>query len=645
MTTKIQSSSKGWTSLQEKVDSLVKQYMSTTARKLPGLTVAVTQGGRLLLTAGYGFADIENARPMTPSTRTLIGSVTKATITGPCAFMAATAADAHKTDQKVYGAAGVLGTTYDADNQLGVKRFTPIVAIAIDPQNHIHAWYADRTVSVGTSADLDQRAKPQPYKLPSGKRPVDIRSIAFASDGRAHVWYDDGTRSIGTATDLFAHEYIPPIVDGADNPELTALPPGKAMSHVVGIGIAKSNDHVYVWYEDSTVSSGTTKDFGAYLDPTPFSPGAGKKAYEIRDLEIASNNHVYAWFADGEASSGTSRKLDQYIAPYKYTWPARPAAPAWQSFYENITIQHVLDHKAGFTNSADAEGAMKMFDTDEAHLTYELVHKHSRRTGKLLAAPGTEWHYSNQGFGMLSLVIEKLTGKTYREYASNVYLASLGLSAEVIPHAGTPGPCDALDYDYDAGGGFVAQKRPASTVGLAAGGWRASAQSLAWIMKSLASNYSHEEVNKMGWEEQARGKLDKGGSLTGGRAYVVMYPDGYATTEGVSLSRVHVALAANILGDGSEFTRLAGEIALAVAASGVPWTFDLWQSDQVAKPGRCGQLRAKLRGLATEIGHLQAELKEAVPGAKGALAIEIKKLHVQQDALRKQAAAIDCCDI
>ena len=38
-------------------------------------------------------------------------------------------------------------------------------------------------------------------------------------------------------------------------------------------------------------------------------------------------------------------------------------------------------------------------------------------------------------------------------------------------------------------------------------------------------------------------------------------------------------------------------------------------------------------------------LKEAVPGAKGALAIEIKKLHVQQDALRKQAAAIDCCDI
>ena len=36
---------------------------------------------------------------------------------------------------------------------------------------------------------------------------------------------------------------------------------------IVGIGIAKSDDHVYVWYRDGTVSAGTSKDLDYYRAP------------------------------------------------------------------------------------------------------------------------------------------------------------------------------------------------------------------------------------------------------------------------------------------------------------------------------------------------------------------------------------------
>src|SRR5580765_5581180 len=44
----------------------------------PGLSVAVVKDGRTILTAGYGYADLETKRPMTPATPVYIGSTTKA---------------------------------------------------------------------------------------------------------------------------------------------------------------------------------------------------------------------------------------------------------------------------------------------------------------------------------------------------------------------------------------------------------------------------------------------------------------------------------------------------------------------------------------------------------------------------------------
>ena len=67
----------------------------------------------------------------------------------------------------------------------------------------------------------------------------------------------DGTVSSGTSNDLGRYRRL----------YSYSLPRGKTPSDIVGMGIAGSNDHVYVWFRDGTVSSGTSNNLGRYREP------------------------------------------------------------------------------------------------------------------------------------------------------------------------------------------------------------------------------------------------------------------------------------------------------------------------------------------------------------------------------------------
>ena len=65
----------------------------------------------------------------------------------------------------------------------------------------------------------------------------------------------------------------------------------------MGMAIAGSNDYVYVWYDDGTVSAGTTKDLDAYKSIYLYTLPAGKTFADIIGLGIAgSNDYTYVWF-------------------------------------------------------------------------------------------------------------------------------------------------------------------------------------------------------------------------------------------------------------------------------------------------------------------------------------------------------------
>ena len=181
-----------------------------------------------------------------------------------------------------------------------------VVGLSIACSNdHTYTWYVRGNVTEGSSAVLgaiQPYSPPTRYSLPPGKAPTDIVGMGIAGDDHVYAWYRDGTVSSGTSTDL--DRYRPP--------SRYSLAPGKSPADVVGIDIACSDDHVYVWYSDGTVSSGTSTDLDKYRARYRYSLLPGRVPRDLVETGIARNDHVYAWYTDRTISSGTTSKLDRY---------------------------------------------------------------------------------------------------------------------------------------------------------------------------------------------------------------------------------------------------------------------------------------------------------------------------------------------
>ncbi|MDQ3254601.1 MAG: beta-lactamase family protein, partial [Acidobacteriota bacterium] len=263
-----------------------------------------------------------------------------------------------------------------------------------------------------------------------------------------------------------------------------------------------------------------------------------------------------------------------------------PKSAQWKKWYEKITIQNLLDHKAGFTKSSgDTKDVAKMFGVSEDEVTLEQEHRYFLRTRELRYEPGNPppdldpSPYSNHGFGLWALLIKKMSGKPYADYVREDYLRPIKLHNAVRPQRANPDSCDAYGHKFNNNQKPEALPFEESTLGLglAAGGFTSSAQNVLGLTASLDKKYTTAELDSMGWSGNAKGRLSHSGSIPGGAAYVVMYPDGYRTsTENLDLSEVHVAVATNIQSS-DDLESLAGKIAVAVPASNVPATFDLWK--------------------------------------------------------------------
>lgn len=546
----------------EQIDALVQAQMS--ADQLPGLTLAATRDGTLLLDRAYGYADVQTQRKMATDTRIAIGSSIKALAIGGGGTQLLEDKGIDPKTKTLYGANGVFGHDFANDIARGANRYTPIVELDIGADDRTYAWYHDGTYSQGATNNLDQYAPRQPYALPAGRKSVDVRGIAIAGNGVVYSWYDDArtrssdspklVRAIGTASKL--DQYSAPTDTAVD------LPPGKTSADIVGIAIAKSNDHVYVWYQDGTYSQGTSMDFDYYegLKPYTVGPTLNGSSYDLRGLGIASNDHVYAWFGNGLASSGMSHDLDRYIPAYAYSLAPNIGGDDWRAWYAGITIQNLLDHRAGFTRSGDVDGAARLFGVGEDQLTYKQVHQHFLRTRPLLGAPGAAARYSNHGFGLWTLLIEKISGKSLRDYLAQDYFGPAGVAQDVVPLAATVTSRDSQGYRV-VDGQWQAVTPETSNLGLAAGGYRSTARAATVLMAKLDAKYSTTELDRMGWGQADDGRLEHNGGLSGGMSYVVMFPDGYVTPEGKDLSRVHVAVLANRWGSTAQLATLAREVA------------------------------------------------------------------------------------
>lgn len=108
--------------------------------------------------------------------------------------------------------------------------------------------------------------------------------------------------------------------------------------------------------------------------------------------------------------------------------------PAFSKFSDkrirNITIEHLLRHKGGFSNRRgdpmfSLSDISKELNLNRAVTENELIQY--ILTKRLAFAPGTGSRYSNVGYFLLSKVIEAVTGQSYESYIKDSILTPNGI--------------------------------------------------------------------------------------------------------------------------------------------------------------------------------------------------------------------------
>lgn len=151
---------------------------------------------------------------------------------------------------------------------------------------------------------------------------------------------------------------------------------------------------------------------------------------------------------------------------------------------ERLTIRRMLSHTAGlgnYTQTTPPELVWQQAKTDRS--SAEMLDLMKAASAKLIFEPGTDYRYSNTGFVLLGLVVEKAAGQPYHDVLRDRLFTPLKLTRTAVDLVTEVVPQRAAGYANDpaAGSGFQNASYTSMTYPGGAGAIRSTAEDLcAW---------------------------------------------------------------------------------------------------------------------------------------------------------------------
>ena len=187
-------------------------------------------------------------------------------------------------------------------------------------------------------------------------------------------------------------------------------------------------------------------------------------------FNLASMGKMFTGVAAAQLVEAGKLRFGDRIGQYLPQLPAR---------MRSITVAQLLDHTSGlgdFFGDPGYERLLPRLTTLGAYLP--LVKRES-----LQFRPGTHWSYSNSGFLLVGLVIEKVSGERYEEYLARHVWKRAGMSHTGCFKRSHLPAFAAIGYQ-DGGAPNTATLAP---VGTSAGGCYSSARDLLAFARALES--------------------------------------------------------------------------------------------------------------------------------------------------------------
>jgi CubicO group peptidase (beta-lactamase class C family) len=122
--------------------------------------------------------------------------------------------------------------------------------------------------------------------------------------------------------------------------------------------------------------------------------------------------------------------MEKEAGKFQYDSPLSEFFPEFHSFAQGVTIRNLLQHTAGFPDYSNLCRSGPARNDDVVNL---MVKK-----GKLDFQPGSRHVYSNTGYALLAVLVERTSGLSYADYLENKIFDPLGMKDTFVNRWGLP---------------------------------------------------------------------------------------------------------------------------------------------------------------------------------------------------------------
>lgn len=175
-----------------------------------------------------------------------------------------------------------------------------------------------------------------------------------------------------------------------------------------------------------------------------------RRCYGLADLETGTANAPHTNFRLASVSKQFTAASVLLLAEddkLSLDDPASRWLPSLPPAADGVTIRHLLTHTSGLI---DYEDVMDPADTRQVHDADVL--KLLEEQDRTYFAPGSDYRYSNSGYALLALIVERASGQRYAEFLRQRIFAPLGMSQTVAYEAGVSEVAHrAYGYSFENG--------------------------------------------------------------------------------------------------------------------------------------------------------------------------------------------------
>ena len=229
-----------------------------------------------------------------------------------------------------------------------------------------------------------------------------------------------------------------------------------------------------------------------------------KGAYGMADREKKIPNTLETKFRIGSMNKMfTATSILQLVQAGKITLtdPLGKYIPDYpnKEFASKVTIQQLLTHTGG---TGDIFGPDFDAHRKELRALQDYVNLYGKRG--LEFEPGSRWEYSNYGFLLLGVVVERVSGKSYYDYVNENVYGPAGMAASGSLTEGQIVPNRSIGYTRFGGGGLQPNTDTLPYRGTSAGGGYATVEDLVRFANAVTN---HKVLDARNTELLTTGKI------------------------------------------------------------------------------------------------------------------------------------------